>query len=750
MTWNAAVRGIRRSAGIVAGAAALLAGQCCASAADDDAPERATFGRAAGEIVIDGRLDETSWRAANPLKKFYEIYPANTGQPPVATTVSFLYDERNIYVAVRAFDPQPSAIRAPIVRRDQVLSDQDYVEVFLDPLNTRRSAFFFRVSARAIVTDGQYDDKNRLRDYSPDFDFDAATTIDDEGWTAEIRIPLSSLRYQAGVENSWAYVIYRNLPREQVVSIASAPIPRGANCDLCYANVLEGIPVEQRGSLSVIPHIAYARLDDDVGTSDELEAGVDLTWKPRENTVVDATIFPDFSQIEADAPQLTANTQFALALTEKRPFFLEGTDLLATQIPAVYTRAFTDPDAGVRITDRSARHEYTALALRDAGAGTVIEPGPINSRSALQDFESTALVWRNRLLLEKGSAGMLATGRLNDDGSRNVVVGVDGTWTPSPADQITAQFLRSKTKNPERPDLLDAWTGQRLDGSAYALDWTHSVDAGFAGIEYESYSRNFRAWNGFITRVGVSTLTSIGSLYFYPENRNLVSRYGPSLTFMRTEDDGGMKLAQTISPGIAVRAARDTLLTVSWRPKAEVTTGAGPRSYDSLAISLVSTPFQWMPNATLALTAGEMPDVVTGAVGDGLSMQAVLPIRFSRLEIHQSIGYQTLRSRTGDASRTLLTQRNFELGITWHFSSRFNLRLTHQEDTLVARPPFAGLQSPTRATNRLSVILLSYQSTWQTRWFLGAQQGSERAEGAQTSVSERSQIFAKVSYAFSK
>jgi hypothetical protein len=300
----------------VAGAAALLAAPCFAAAAEDEAPEHATFGRAAGEFVVDGRLDESSWRSATPLQKFYEIYPADTGEAPVATTVSFLYDERNVYVAVRALDPQPAAIRAPIVRRDQVLSDQDYVEVFLDPLNTRRSAFFFRVSARGIVTDGQYDDKNRIRDYSPDFDFDAATTIGEEGWTAEIRIPLSSLRYRAGVENSWAYVIYRNLPREQVVSIASAPIPRGANCDLCYANVIEGIPVEQSDSLSVIPHIAYARLDDEVRTRDELEAGIDLTWKPRENTVVDATIFPDFSQIEADAPQLTANTQFALALTE--------------------------------------------------------------------------------------------------------------------------------------------------------------------------------------------------------------------------------------------------------------------------------------------------------------------------------------------------------------------------------------------------------------------------------------------------
>lgn len=744
------MREIRRSAGIVAGAAALFAAQCCANAANDNAPERATFGRAGGEIVIDGRLDETSWRAADPLKKFYEIYPADTGEPPVATTVSFLYDERNIYVAVGALDPQPSAISAPIVRRDQVLSDQDYVEVFLDPLNTRRSAFFFRVSARGIVTDGQYDDRNRLRDFSPDFDFDAATTIDEEGWTAEIRIPLSSLRYQAGVGNSWAYVIYRNLPRQQVVSIASAPIPRGANCDLCYANVLEGIPVEQNGSLSVIPHIAYARLDDDARTSDELEAGIDLTWKPRENTVVDATIFPDFSQIEADAPQLTANTQFALALTEKRPFFLEGADLLATQIPAVYTRAFTDPDAGVRITDRSSRHEYTALALRDAGAGTVIEPGPINSRSALQDFESTAFVGRDRFLLAKGSVGMLATGRFNDDGSQNVVVGADGTWTPSAADQISAQFLRSETRNPNRPDLLDVWEGQRLAGSAGSLGWTHSSNDWYGYVTFDSYSRDFRAWNGFVTQVGVSSLVGVMDAYFYADSGGFITRLGPELTVMRVQDNSGGRISQSIAPGVVVRAARDTYLSLAWQPNAVRTTLAGPRSYDSWWFAISSTPFPWMPQAVISVSAGETPDNVTGAIGDGLNLIATIPLRFSRLEIGSTIGFQALKSRALDkAEKTLFTESNMQITATWHFSNKLNLRITHQEASFDATPPFAGLESSVHARSRLSSVLLSYQSNWQTRYYVGVFTGSDESNGPIHQDSRQNQIFAKISYAFS-
>jgi uncharacterized protein DUF5916/cellulose/xylan binding protein with CBM9 domain len=730
----------------MAGTAALLAAPCCAAAAGDDPTERATFSRAAGEIIVDGRLDETSWRCATPLKKFYEIYPGNTGQPPVATTVSFLYDERNIYVAVRALDPQPAAIRAPIVRRDQVLSDQDYVEVFLDPLNTRRSASFFRVSARGIVTDGQYDDKYRLREYSPDFDFDAATTIDEEGWTAEIRIPLSSLRYQAGVGNPWAYVVYRNLPRQQVVSMASAPIPRGENCDLCYANLLDGIPVEQSGSLSVIPHIAYARFDDDVATSDQLEAGVDLTWKPRENTVVDATILPDFSQIEADAPQLTANTQFALALTEKRPFFLEGTDLLATQIPAIYTRTFTDPDVGVRITDRSSRHEYTALALRDAGGGTVIEPGPINSRVAFQDFESNAFVGRDRFLFDNGSLGMLATGRFNGDGSRNVVVGADGTWTPSAAEQITAQFLSSQTRNPHRPDLLDVWTGQRLAGSAASLAWTHSSNDWYANVRYEAYDPDFRAWNGFVTQVGVASINGIGSLYFYADDGSFITRFGPQLTVSRVAANGGERISQSMSPGVFLRGARDTVVSLAWQPESQVTTLAGPRSCDSFVLGITSSPFSWMPQAALSATGGEAVDTVTGEIGDGLNLLATIPLRFSRLEIESTGGYQTLQSRDGTM---LFTERNMQAAAIWHFSSRLNLRLTHQQATFDAQPPFAGLSAAMHANTRLSSFLLSYQKNWQTRVYVGAVTTSDTIAAPEPTRARAIQVFAKISYALS-
>lgn len=739
------MRGERKSAGRIAVAATLFASVSFANAAGDLAPERTTFVRATEKITLDGRLAETSWRNATPVTKFFETYPANLGSPLETTTATFLYDDQNIYVAIHALDHDPASIRAPLVRRDQVLEDQDYVEVFIDPLNTRRSAFFFRVSARGILTDGQYDDKDRIRDYAPDFDFDAATSIDDEGWTAEIRISLSSLRYRSGIENPWGYIVYRNLPRLQTTTIASAPIPRGERCDLCYTSAIDGIAVERGDSMVIVPHVTYERLDIEPATRNEFDAGIDLTWKPRANTVVDATVFPDFSQVEADAPQLTANTQFALSLTEKRPFFLEATDLLTTQIPAIYTRAFTDPDAGVRITDRTSQHEYTALALRDAGGGTVIEPGPTSSRLALQDFASTALVARNRLLLHDSAVGMLASARFNDDGSQNVVVGADSTWTPTASDQITAQFLSSKTRNPNRPDLLDTWSGQRLGGNAGALAWTHSSSNWYGNVAYRSCSPEFRAWNGFVTQVGIASFTGLGVRYFYPQTARLITRLGPQLTASRVDGSDGGRISQSIAPGFVLDAAGDTSVSLSWLPHSQTMTLAGPRTFSSYTLGIASTPFPWMPQATLSATAGDMVDVVTGAVDDGINVLGTLPLRFSRFEIASTVGYQALRGIDSTGARTtLLSERNVQMTATWHFSSRLNVRLVHQEATFEAKPPFAALEAQVQATSRLSSILLSYQINWQTRYYLGASRTAGRP------AAEESQIFAKISYAFSR
>ena len=152
----------------------------------------------------------------------------------------------------------------------------------------------------------------------------------------------------------------------------------------------------------------------------------------------------------------------------------------------------------------------------------------------------------------------------------------------------------------------------------------------------------------------------------------------------------------------------------------------------------------------LSATTGDVLDNVTGTLGDGFSLVASIPLRFSRLEIGSIAGYQTLWAPAlADSSKTLFIERNLQVSTTWHFSSKLNLRLTYQQATLHARPPFAGLATSIHTNNELSSILLSYQTNWQTRLYVGAVRSSESVETLQPTRGEALQVFAKISYAFS-
>ena len=153
--------------------AALLAGAAL-GAAPALAIEAARL--APGErIRIDGRLDDTGWARAAPYDRFWDVSPQDGRPARVRTEVRFAFDRDALYVAVRAFDPDPARIRAPFARRDNVLADQDMVDVFIDPVGNRKFAHFFRVNPRGSIGDGLYNEDTATEDFAPDLEFDVAT-----------------------------------------------------------------------------------------------------------------------------------------------------------------------------------------------------------------------------------------------------------------------------------------------------------------------------------------------------------------------------------------------------------------------------------------------------------------------------------------------------------------------------------------------------------------------------------------------
>src|SRR6185436_1373073 len=364
-------------------------------------PAQVSIAKLSGSVTIDGDLSDPAWKSARKIESFVEYFRGDNAAPPAVTTGMLAYDDDAVYVAFAAADPSPREIRAPLVDRDKVLGDQDYVSILIDTQNDRRSGVAFRVNPRGVQTDSVVNDSSGEEDFSPDFYYQAVARRTPEGWSAELRIPLASLRYPATDPQSWGVILMRNYPRDFRYIMASTPIPKNSGCFLCHAATVTGFEGLPTGShFTLTPYSTAANLDGPT-------AGFDLKWNPSTRLTIDATLNPDFSQIEADVPQLEVNSRFALAYPEKRTFFLESVDLLNTPIRAVYTRSVTSPAWGMRATGQSGASAYTFLLAEDRGGGSVVIPGPQGSQFLPQDFRSRVAIGRVRRSFGDSFGGLL-------------------------------------------------------------------------------------------------------------------------------------------------------------------------------------------------------------------------------------------------------------------------------------------------------------------------------------------------------
>ncbi|MEO8501064.1 MAG: DUF5916 domain-containing protein, partial [Vicinamibacteria bacterium] len=311
--------------------------------------------RLTGAIKVDGVLDEAAWNGAAKIDTFFETVFGDNRKPVVRTTALVGYDEKYLYIGLICDDPDPSKLHAPFADRDQVIGTDDNVAVFIDTQGDKRVAQEFRVSARGIQGDAVFNDSSGNEDFSPDFYYDTAAKITDQGWTAEMRIPFSSLRYKPAAEQKWGIMLWRNYPRDRRYAIYSSPIPRGANCFMCNLADLRGLQNLPTSRHMVVAPYASGQ---DVqraspgqplkGDGTDSRFGLDFKWTPFASTAIDLTVNPDFSQVETDTAQIAVNNRFALFFPEKRPFFLEGVDLLDAPIPVFYSRSITSPRFGAR------------------------------------------------------------------------------------------------------------------------------------------------------------------------------------------------------------------------------------------------------------------------------------------------------------------------------------------------------------------------------------------------------------------
>jgi len=287
--------------------------------------------------IVDGKLDDEVWKKAVFVSDFVQVEPNQGALPTEKTEVAIIYDDEAIYVGARMYSKDPEAIRMLLGRRDQH-GDTEQFAISLDTYHDRRTAYGFGVKISGVRYDRYYpEDEEENQDYSFDPVWDAETSVGADYWTAEMRIPFSQLRFNNEEKQIWGVNLNRWIPSRNEDDYWIV-IPKDSTGWASRFGTLEGIEgIKPSRRLELLPYVAgdgnfssnHAAGDPfNDGSDVSMRIGADLKMGLGPNLTLDATINPDFGQVEAD-PAIVNLSAYETYFDEKRPFFIEGSQLLS-------------------------------------------------------------------------------------------------------------------------------------------------------------------------------------------------------------------------------------------------------------------------------------------------------------------------------------------------------------------------------------------------------------------------------------
>jgi hypothetical protein len=713
--------------------------------------------RASGPISIDGKLDDEAWKTATRIDQWWETNVSENGPPPAKSVGWLTYDDHYFYAAFQFDDPKPSEIRGPLNDRDHIGGNtDDYGGVIIDARDDNRTGTLFLVNASGVQYDSVSDDSTGNEDSSPDFFWDSATRLTPTGWTLEIRIPFSTLRYASRNPAEWGILLYRNYPRDRRYQMFANKIPRGNNCFICNENKLTGLEnLPPGGHMVVAPYVTAQELGEprgDLGSSllnrpVKGNGGVDVKYTPNPNMAIDATVNPDFSQIESDTAVISTNQRFAIFYPEKRPFFLEGSELFSTPIQAVYTRSITSPRWGARATGKVDSTAYTLLIAQDRGGGSVIIPSALGSDFASQDFSSTVGIGRLRHDFGKSFVSFLGSTREGHDGDYNRVFGPDFQWKTE-HDTLTGQFLVSDTRTPNRPDLSSEWNGQKLTSHAADVWWSHSTKTWDFYTEYDDYGDGFRADNGFVPQVGYrNNYAELGYTWFPKSSFFSRFRLFGEAQYQSLQDSS--ELYKLLSFGFGSDGKFRSFNR--WRYAYDTVRGNNNQLFQrhQLLFSEQFSVSKVIPQVSLNGWMGQDVDFSNNRLGRGANATVGATVRPMRhLELALTVGQSWLTPH-GEDNRVFTSQIE-RVRATYTFNSRMFLRTIVQNTRANFNQALYSVAIDQHSGSLASQLLFAYKVNWQTVMYVGYSDLREVLTETNDFATANRQFFFKLSYAFQR
>jgi hypothetical protein len=634
------------------------------------APADLTAHRITAPPKLDGILDDEAWAEA-PLRlgPWMSYNPMRGETAAEQTQVWIAYDTAAIYFAFRCLDTQPEKIRTTISRRDNAFSD-DWVGLSLDSSRAGQLAYHLFVNPSGIQMDALQSGSNG-EDFAPDWVWQSASHVGADGWSAEIRVPLENIRFRSGSDIRMGILFWRRLSRTGV-STSWPEMPSGQWVFDVHAAVMFD-HLESRRLLDVIPSTTFS--SNQVrknefgwnGTRARGDVGVSVKYGLTSAMTLDATVNPDFSQVESDQFEVEINQRFPVFFSEKRPFFMEGLGLFniagtggdATMRTAVHTRTIIDPSAGLKLTGAAGRHTFGVLSSADAA--------PAGTR------QRVFTIAREVLNFGRGEYAGVLLSDTEFGRDHNRVAGGDFAIRTGENFSLNGSFLSSHSQSA---------TGESSSGIGTQGSYFYSTRRFDVGGQLEHYDRGFRMDTAFINRVGLTRGWQYQALNFYPSHPKFtwIKRINPFFWFNAAHDrvQGGSEAFYL--PAIRFNFTRAGYLRLDYGNGHETFAG---RQFDVARLMIDGNVqiLRWL-NIGGGATKGPAIYYDEEAPFQGRRRTASVRVGLqpsSRFNNNTSYNYQTFTNR--DTGEHVYTVHIINMRNTYQFSARFFVRAVAQYDS---------------------------------------------------------------------
>jgi hypothetical protein len=501
---------------------------------------------------VDGEvLSETLWEEVEVATGFVQVRPFEGQAASEKTEVRVAFDDTMLYIAVVCYDTEPDSLAISDSRRDAQLEEEDSFRVVLDTFSDRQNGFVFGTNVAGIQYDGQMTNQGRGRTPSigssgpggggsANLDWDTSwtvrTRVSEIGWSAEIAIPFSSLRY--GSNATWGINFERNIRRKSETSFWA---PLGREFDLfrvADAGVLVGLEAPKRRSLRFVPYALASGRDDGVTDQEsEIDGGFDLKYGITPSLTLDVTVNTDFAQVEVDDQQVNLD-RFSLFFPEKRPFFLEnaGYFRVGTTGSRFVGSAFVDLFFSRRIGLDEGEQVPILGGVRVSGKAAGLNVGFLDMQTEDLGDRSANNFAVGRLSREfgnRGKAGVIVlnrqgTGSLATDDDYNRTFGIDGQIGVGRFADISGFVARTSTPGLEGRDHAFA-----IEGRQESPKWRNQAS-------YSEVGADFNPEVGFVNRTNYRRLRAALGRRIRPTGTR-IQEWGPRMFFDEYRDFTGFR-----------------------------------------------------------------------------------------------------------------------------------------------------------------------------------------------------------------